>query len=1135
MAEQNSQLLSIALLDQRDRWTKGDKPPVEDYLREVPELSSDREGLLDFIYQEVLLREESGEVPRVEDFLQRFPELSHDLQLQFEVHQHLPRAPKPIRQSRSEELPSIDGFVISEVIGQGGFGTVYRAWDVSLKRTVALKILSERNEPGRKHRSRFAEEAQAAARLSHPNIVQIHSVSTDPQLAYFCLEHVDGGTLAQFMQGRPQPVREAAQFVATLARVVHYAHLCHVIHCDVKPANILLQRRSGDTDSSADQRPGVAAASLPSLANLPDFDAKVTDFGLARRMDGESGLATIGLAGTLPYMAPEQLTGTDAQASPAVDIYALGAILYEMLTGRPPFLNDSLLRLYLSVRKGTPPAPRELRPNLSEDLNAICLKCLEAEPARRYSSAQALADDLNLFLQEREVSVRPLNWPQRIDRWRRRNPLPAGLLALLISVIAISFVAVTLKMLQAERAEQAERKRADELDAALYLNQFLLAEAAHRNHDAGRAARILEDTNPLRRSFEWGYLREAVAGRREVWPVQFSSSVTRLVASPDGRVIAATEVDRTTLIDAATGQPSHVLSGFDVELSAPAFSPDGKLLATSGRKGTESYVQVWDVASGAERKKIGPLLGGIALTFIDEGRRLLTLSIPIYDNKALPTPAIIEVWDVASGTQLSSIAGPDTGEKFTPLGTLSPDGRWYTWTCSVATPASERGEQFVTVGDAQAGTVLHRLQGHESRVNGMVFSPDGESLATFGDDGQLVIWNIASGSVIHRFQGHHDAIRHAGFSSDGRQIVTSSSDRTVRIWDVATGQIIQTLEGLTALAWAASFTQSNRAVVASSGPGELSTWPLTARNFHSWSCGGAVQRLAVSQDGRFVIVLLLGGRLQIHDRQSGVTRPIFDQPCMEFALDPAGTPLATVDERGHLWRIDIGKLIGEPRRLDGIPALNASAAECLAWRPDGKQLAAVQADQTSIICLDLDTLQVRRTIKTTHTSVMGLAFHSDGRLLATIGTDDPRIFLWDAATGNLARSIDTGAPVRGIAFRPSSHELAAIPIQGRQVEVWNTSTGSRRLHFEGHKFGTNCITITPDGKRLITGSGDRTVKIWDAETGTELLTLDDIAQDVRRVSMSTNINTLAAASSSGLFQSNIFVWEAASYSQEHGK
>lgn len=1090
MPECPPQLMSVILIDQRERWTKGERPPVETYLRDVPELSTDREGLLDFIYQEILLREESGDAPSADDYATRFPDLSTDLKIQFEVHRHLPRQPRPTRASASMDLPTIDGFSISEVIGHGGFGVVYRAWDQSLKRTVALKLLTERVEPGRKNRSRLADEAQAAARLSHPNIVQIHSVKAAPELSYFCLEHVEGGTLADYLQGKPQPARESAEFVATLARAVQYAHLCHVVHCDLKPANILLQRKA---DSSLRRESNGDPDGAPNRASrrLHDFDAKITDFGLARRLDSEGGLESTGLAGTLPYMAPEQLSSEAAQPAPAVDIYALGAILYEMLTGRPPFVNDSILQVFLSVRTGSPKAPRGLRPDVPEDLNAISLKCLESDPSNRYPTAQALADDLNRFVEGREVSVRRLNWPQRADRWRRRNPLPAALVGLLIAVTAISFVVVTAKMLQARRAERAESKRADELDATLYLNEFLLADMARRNNDVGRTSIILDGTNPVRRSFEWGYLKRTIGGKREVWPFESKSILNMLAVSPDGRWgVVSDAVENTTLFDAKTGKPAHALKGHTaVQLSAPVFSPDSALIASTGMDEWESFARLWDVATGEERKKIGPLAGtGIAVAFVNDSRQLMTLSVKRSGFDIATAPVMIEVWDKTTGERVSSTKGEDTNQPFTPKGTLSRDGRRFAWTGSMPTPAGERGGHLVIVGDSSTGKVLHSLGGHMGQVHGMCFSPDGEQLATFAADGKIVLWQVDDGRQIAELKGHADAVFGAAYSIDGSQIATASRDQTVRIWDTKSGSHLEMLQGLDGSAWAAAFTPTHR-VLTTCGQGEVSSWPLNSSVAESMPIDRGVMRLALTHDGRFLVTAVLGGEVWIYDRTAPGKAKVFERPYLDFALKEDGSSMAAVDAEGRLWVVALGDSIGEPVRIDGVPPLNSSAADTLAWRPGSRQIAAVLADKTSIACIDTTTRKTRWTIKSPHASTSGLVFRTDGRQVATTGKEETEIHLWDAESGSLLRTITTGFPVRDLVYRPGSHDLAVIPVQGQTVGVWNSETGEQGKDIQGHKSNITCIACTPDGKRFVTGSSDRTVKVWDAESRTELLTL----------------------------------------------
>lgn len=352
------------------------------------------------------------------------------------------------------EQSSVTGYEILGELGRGGMGVVYKARQKGLNRLVALKMLLAGTHASADHLARFRTEAEAVARLQHANIVQIYEVGQRDGLPFFSLEFVEGKSLAQELGGNPLPARQAAQLLMVLARAVHYAHENGIVHRDLKPANVLL-----------------TATGVP----------KITDFGLAKQVEGESSQTKSGtLMGTPSYMAPEQARGDVRQVGPSADVYALGAILYELLTGRPPFVAANIMDTVMQVLRDDPVPPSQLQARLAADLETICLKCLQKEAHQRYPSAGALADDLDRFLAGEPIHARPVGTAERLWRWCKRNPRVAVLTALTFAllvagVIGASVAAFTIaqernqKEHEREAAVAAERlaeKRKEEADAA---------------------------------------------------------------------------------------------------------------------------------------------------------------------------------------------------------------------------------------------------------------------------------------------------------------------------------------------------------------------------------------------------------------------------------------------------------------------------------------------------------------------------------------------------------------------------------------------------------------------------------------------------------------------------------------------
>jgi serine/threonine protein kinase/Tfp pilus assembly protein PilF len=468
-------------LDQRRRWRAGERVLVETYLAHQPALAADTEGLLDLIYNEIVLREELGEKPRYEEYLGRFPQFEDQLRRQFDVHEAiaegsltpltsgapvLTRPPRPMFRSPFREGAAVGGHEILKELGRGGMGVVYLARHVRLNRLVALKVILAGSHASAGEQSRFQREAEAAARLQHPHIVQIYEVGEHDGCPFLSLELVDGPTLETVLADGPPPARQAAALVQTLAQAMAYAHQRDIVHRDLKPGNVLLMRsreappnpESSSYDLAGEDPP--AGSAPPDEAHLDEFVPKITDFGLAKFLNAPDRQTQSGMfLGTPSYMAPEQAGGNHRSVGPAADTYALGAMLYELLTGRPPFLASSLPALLDLLRTREAVPVRRLRPRVPRDLETICAKCLEKDPGQRYASAADLAEDLRRFREGEPIQARPAGAWERLSKWVRRRPTAAALVAVSTAALVALAVFIPWHFAEAQAAREQERER----------------------------------------------------------------------------------------------------------------------------------------------------------------------------------------------------------------------------------------------------------------------------------------------------------------------------------------------------------------------------------------------------------------------------------------------------------------------------------------------------------------------------------------------------------------------------------------------------------------------------------------------------------------------------------------------------
>jgi hypothetical protein len=649
-------------------------------------------------------------------------------------------------------------------------GVVYEARQISLNRTVALKMILAGRLASEADVRRFHLEAEAAANLDHPGIVPIFEVGQHEGQHYFSMGFVEGQGLAQKVAAGLPPPREAAALVREVAEAVRYAHDRGVIHRDLKPQNILLD---------AHGRP------------------KVTDFGLAKRLQVDGDLTACGqVMGTPGYMPPEQAEGRPDIGPPA-DVYSLGAVLYHLLTGRPPFQAASAADTLLQVIGREPVPPRQLNAGVPRDLETICLKCLEKSPARRYTSAADLGEDLRRYLAGEPILARPVGPVARLVKWVHRAPVVAGLLAavlaaLIVGIAASSHFAIkaaarardaehqtTLAREERGRAErQTEIARAESLASRRHLHaaRMNLLERDWENGDLGLAFDLLAAEQPDRtgppdlRGFEWYFWRSRLPANRLTLKGH-SGIVTSVAYSPDGALIASSDGENlrpdvpgvVKLWDAATGREVRTLSGHERFVYMVRFSPDGRWLVSASADAT---VRVWDTATGRTLHTLRGHRGAVyGVVFSPDGRRLASAG----------DDATVRVWDPETERELRALTGHNGRVHCIAF---RPDGQ------RLASGGSDRTVRIWDPGGTQLGV----LSGHSAAILTIDYSPDGRRLATGGEDRTVRIWDEAKRRELHCLRGHGSTVTAVRFSPDGLRLASTAYDQVVRIWDPESGR-----------------------------------------------------------------------------------------------------------------------------------------------------------------------------------------------------------------------------------------------------------------------------------------------------------------------------------------------------------
>ncbi len=1015
-------------------------------------------------------------------------------------------------------------FILLGELGSGSTGVVYQARDLALNRPVAVKLLRSRHASEETALRRFLTEAEAVATLEHPHIVPVYKVGAHEGRPFLCMKLFRGGSLAERISGTPWPTADAARLVAKLANAVAHAHERGVLHRDLKPGNVLL-------DESME----------PFLA----------DFGLAKLRDSASELtASQAILGTPAYMAPEVAARGQKAATTAADIYSLGAVLYEMLTGRPPFVGDSALSVLDQVKGGEFPVPRQLNPAIPHDLELICLKCLQREVAGRYAAASEISDDCERFLRGEPVLARESSMPERLYLWIRRHKLATALTMALGLSLLLGLVATLWQWTRAEEQLVATRAANQQLAHNLARSHQALAEPMLDSDQPNTGLHILarllllNPSNQIART----RLESELLQQRTAWPLlpplRHTSAVVRARFDLTNHlVLTATEDDQVHLWDSHTGEelrslphrctvgPLLISSGGDYLATSPSEHvvrfwslADGRQagswtnnseyitalacsfsrpeLALANRAG---HIQIRGIPSGEVRLDTEIIAHARMLRF-DWTGRMLFVSGPNFSalwrlnsSNAVPLPLAVD----------ATVTSVDFSRAGSRLLTVS-GGRVQVWNTAtgqrvrqIAASAPIRSASFNTDGKWIAtGNEANRARAyqvdvpddtgrgmpHNAPVNTALFAPRDRLVVTASDDGSARLWHPPGGNMAAHPIWHRAPVLDACVSSDYQRMLTVCADSTVRVWSV----------------------------------------PRAAEPTRWWEAGEEIQSVAVNRNGDWLAVAGVH-RLRVFSRLSG-EQPLLDcalpMPARHLEFSPTDRWLATGSAEGRIGLIAIQQ--GEPARIELLsPKVNYPAV-ALRFSTDGKLLALATARDlliwTNLVSNSFPAASLshcgageffiaptRRRLAVIETldsvrlydgatflpaspplkhpgTVATVCISPDGKLLAS-GDKSFSLRLWQTEDGTPCSPwLAVASPVTALAFSPDSRNLL-VTTQDGSVRLWDAAAGRETRVALTHNATVDAAVFSPDGRQIATSERGLGTRLWDAATGLKLTSL----------------------------------------------
>ena len=1022
--------------------------------------------------------------------------------------------------SSGNEFPAIPGYEIRSKLGEGGMGVVYLAKQLGLNRDVAVKTLIGATV-ARATLARFWAEAEVMAEVKHPNVVQVIELGEYAGRPFMAMEFVSGGSLANRLRGGVQlPPRDAAELMEKVARGVAAAHDLGIVHRDLKPDNVLMD---GDTP-------------------------RVADFGIAKRKAHEL-TQTNAMMGTPAYMAPEQAASQSRHVGPAADVWSLGVMLYECLSGKRPFTGETVFDVLAKIATENPPTLRTLVTGIPRDLQTIVAKCLTKEPELRYATATELADDLGRFVRGEAIAARPAGVAERLVRWVRHKPTAAAaygfsslavLLALVVFVVfgfwreaegardvaerAKAGVEVARDEAETARSQaegdrgdavaaridaDAHRGRADqaravaeaaqaresrlrhEVGVASYCRTVDLAFQEWQDANPGRTRQLLTDCREELRNWEWKYVDRLCRTETSTTRISSSTAFVYTAASRDGTRVATyggPQARTVIVIDVASGKRLAGISAGPDGVGGVAMSHDGRRAALITTFGT---VVVWDIDADREAGRFvtGYKPYNFHLFLNPDGTRVCVL------GQGADKQWCAKVWDAAGGADpLKLVESPNR----TITAAFSPDGR------TILTGGTTRQ---VCLHDANSGAVVWNVRDTEM-VCSAAFSPSGDRIL-IGATGVTKLRDAKTGNLIKSLLGHA-SVTAVAFHPSGRYAATGGSERVVRVWNLAAeGGPLNTLHGATDQVRHLNFTPSGSGLRAADTSGVMRQWaPLTQQQGVPFAPPSTLSKLtmaAFSPDGTRVATAGANSEVLIWDVNTLrlVARLPLDAGAEFVAYVQDGKQLIVSDVGGSLttWDATSGEPAAPPRKLDGVVRAAVSGPRGTSGLVS-RYSTTVRVALSGAVWTDLDSGRAIHTFYPPEEAVSAVAISPDGSRVFLAHPREAAVCAYDTATGELVdKYTGVGKRVSAIAISPDGRRAAlAEPNVGVHVVGVGTPRAAagqtaappaprhllrRRDDYVPH----NALQFIPDGTRVVVGAVGGSFTLWDTETGAETITL----------------------------------------------